>query len=242
MSLRQHMRYMNPYDVHKALINEYVLRRPGDTRFLQRDTSKDRKDVDIVKENHRFLWNDDDKPMSWEEEFARKYYDKLFKEYCIGDLSRYKENKIALRWRIEREVVAGKGQFTCGNKICDKEDELKSWEVNFAYMEKGEKRNALVKIRLCLKCSKKLNHHSKKKEIKRLKKKSKIKSKSTPDDDETVNNDNVSGSSSGIDDALEINGDNVQSKIDESPWVNLKPIETKTREEEMEDYLEDLLL
>jgi len=25
---------------------------------------------------------------------AKKYYDKLFKEYCISDLSRYKENKV----------------------------------------------------------------------------------------------------------------------------------------------------
>lgn len=29
-----------------------------------------------------------------EKELARKYYDKLFKEYCIADLSRYKENKV----------------------------------------------------------------------------------------------------------------------------------------------------
>lgn len=28
----------------------------------------------------------------------------------------------------------------------------------------------------------------------------------------------------------------------ESPWESHKPIETKTREEEMEDYLQDLLL
>ena len=25
---------------------------------------------------------------------AKKYYDKLFKEYCIADLSQYKENKV----------------------------------------------------------------------------------------------------------------------------------------------------
>lgn len=29
-----------------------------------------------------------------EKELAKKYYDKLFKEYCIADLSRYKENKV----------------------------------------------------------------------------------------------------------------------------------------------------
>lgn len=31
-----------------------------------------------------------------EKELAKKYYDKLFKEYCIADLSRYKENKVGL--------------------------------------------------------------------------------------------------------------------------------------------------
>lgn len=29
-----------------------------------------------------------------EKRLAKKYYDKLFKEYCIADLSRYKENKV----------------------------------------------------------------------------------------------------------------------------------------------------
>jgi protein FRA10AC1 len=42
---------------------------------------------------------------------AKKYYDKLFKEYCIADLSRYKENRVAMRWRIEKEVQTGKGCF-----------------------------------------------------------------------------------------------------------------------------------
>lgn len=31
---------------------------------------------------------------SREKELAKKYYDKLFKEYCIADLSRFKENKV----------------------------------------------------------------------------------------------------------------------------------------------------
>lgn len=33
---------------------------------------------------------------SREKKLAKKYYDKLFKEYCIADLSRYKENKVYL--------------------------------------------------------------------------------------------------------------------------------------------------
>lgn len=39
-----------------------------------------------------------------------------------------------------------KGQFSCGNKHCDEKEGLKSWEVNFGYVEHGEKRNALVKL------------------------------------------------------------------------------------------------
>jgi protein FRA10AC1 len=142
------MRYMNPYDIHKALINDYVLKRPGDTQLLQRDGSKDRTDHDVLRQNHRFLW-DESTPDTWEAQFAKKYYDKLFKEYCIGDLSLFKDNKIALRWRIEQEVITGKGQFICGNKKCTEKEELKTWEVNFAYREQGEKKNALVKISKC---------------------------------------------------------------------------------------------
>ena len=51
-----------------------------------------------------------------------------------------------MRWRTENEVIAGKGQFVCGNKTCDKDEDLKSWEVNFAYIEKEVKTNALVKL------------------------------------------------------------------------------------------------
>ncbi|VDP02084.1 unnamed protein product [Schistosoma margrebowiei] len=40
---------------------------------------------------------------------AKKYWEKLFKEYCLIDLSRYKENKFGMRWRLEKEVISGKG-------------------------------------------------------------------------------------------------------------------------------------
>ncbi|XP_027452436.1 protein FRA10AC1 isoform X3 [Zalophus californianus] len=114
----------------------------------RRQWENDKTDMDVIRENHRFLWNEEDEmDMNWEKKLAKKYYDKLFKEYCIADLSRYKENKFGFRWRIEKEVISGKGQFFCGNKCCDKREDLKSWEVNFGYVEHGEKRNALVKLR-----------------------------------------------------------------------------------------------
>ncbi|TKC52012.1 hypothetical protein EI555_005712 [Monodon monoceros] len=54
----------------------------------------DKIDMDIIRENHRFLWNEEDEmDMNWEKRLAKKYYDKLFKEYCVADLTRYKENK-----------------------------------------------------------------------------------------------------------------------------------------------------
>lgn len=84
---------MNPYEIHKQLINTYVLQKKGDTALLERDKSKDKTDVDILRENHKFLWGSEI-PKCWEEEIAKKYYDKLFKEYCICDLTYYKYNKV----------------------------------------------------------------------------------------------------------------------------------------------------
>jgi protein FRA10AC1 len=50
-----------------------------------------------------------DSDISWEQRIAKRYYDKLFKEYAICELKRYKEGKIAMRWRTENEVIVGKG-------------------------------------------------------------------------------------------------------------------------------------
>merc|ERR1719340_322473 len=91
--------------------------------------------------------------------------DKLFKEYVIIDLSRYKENQFGMRWRVEAEVVAGKGQFVCANKKCASVKKLRTWGVNFGYVEHNIKKNALIKCRLCPDCSYKLNYHHKKKEL-----------------------------------------------------------------------------
>lgn len=166
-----YFRNLNPYDLHKKLINDYLLHHRADAnKLFHRDTSRDQNDYDVLYKNHQFLWDDDeDTNDMWEKRFAKRYYDKLYREYCIADLSRYKENKvsttvrldklrsqhyydsyfwfqIALRWRIEKEVVSGKGQFICGHKICAAVNELRSWEVNFAYVENNEKKNALIKL------------------------------------------------------------------------------------------------
>jgi protein FRA10AC1 len=53
---------------------------------------------------------------------------------------------VALRWRIEQEVVDGKGQFECGSLACKDTEQLTSWEVLFSYKEQGEKKSALIKL------------------------------------------------------------------------------------------------
>ncbi|KNE67231.1 hypothetical protein AMAG_19668 [Allomyces macrogynus ATCC 38327] len=73
---------------------------------------------------------------------AKAYYDRLFKEYCLGNLSRCKTGQVALQWRTHREVVAGKGQWECGHLACCERSGLKSWEVLFGYNEQGEKKRS----------------------------------------------------------------------------------------------------
>ena len=78
-----------------------------------------RTELDAVRDHHRFLWDDDgDEKLSWEQRLSRKYHARLFKEYALADMSRYREGQVGLRWRTEAEVFDGKGQFVCGNKAC----------------------------------------------------------------------------------------------------------------------------
>ncbi|XP_058463570.1 protein FRA10AC1 homolog [Malaya genurostris] len=243
---------LNPYELHKHLINEYMLTKPGATKQLQRDTSRDKTDHDVIRENHRFLW-DGEEVDSWEKQLAKKYYDKLFKEYCIADLSRYKENMVAMRWRIEKEVVVGKGQFICGSRVCEERETLRSWEVNFAYMEQGAKKNALVKLRLCPKCSDKLNYRSKKREIKRLRKRQRQNGTGRiSDEEEGSHNTREEQTNDNKNEGIELSQvvDN-QSEEYEAPssstnadncWLKGTDLEEKSREEEFDEYLEDLLL
>lgn len=123
-------------------------------------------DKDVLREHFQFLRDDqaDEANDTWEVRFAKKYHDRLFKEYALADLSRYRESKIGFRWRTEKELVAGKGQFSCGSLSCAEYEGLESFEVNFSYREGGEVKQALVKLRVCPACAYKLNYRA----IKRL--------------------------------------------------------------------------
>ena len=149
---------LDAYTRHKKLINEYVLCYRGATEKLKRNASNYKTDSDIIRENHRFLWEEEDEASTWGQKLAKTYYDRLFKEYCLCDLSRYKEKKVGMRWRTEKELIVGKGQFFCGNVHCSTDENLNTWEVLFGYVEHGQKKNALVKLRLCEKCSDKLHY------------------------------------------------------------------------------------
>ncbi|KAM6951575.1 protein FRA10AC1 [Aplochiton taeniatus] len=262
---RQHLISMNAFERHQKFVSDYILYYGGKMADLKRSTDKDKTDLDVVRENHRFLWREEDEEeMTWEKELAKKYYDKLFKEYCIADLSRYKENKFGFRWRIENEVVSGKGQFQCGNKHCEKPEALKSWEVNFAYVELGDKRNALVKLRLCPECSFKLNYHHKRKEVK-VKKKSRRQSEGSPDQpqkkrskrrlssrskkrkDKRKHGERLSSSGSSEESQHSDKDSEVEEKADGQSeadhWKGPAPtVEEKSREEEFDDYFEDMFL
>ncbi|KAM3859966.1 protein FRA10AC1 [Diretmus argenteus] len=265
---RAHLISMNAFERHKKFVGDYILYYGGKMADFKRSTAKDKTDLDVVRDNHRFLWRDEDEEdMTWEKELAKKYYDKLFKEYCIADLSRYKDNKFGFRWRIENEVVSGKGQFQCGNKRCEKQEGLKSWEVNFAYVEHGEKRNALVKLRLCPECSFKLNYHHKRKEVKAVKamrrcleenrqppQKKKRRSKSSSKkhkgrDRRKRHRDHSSSSSSSSSEESQDSdkdaeaGDEPEGLSEADHWRGPAPaVEEKSREEEFDEYFEDMFL
>jgi protein FRA10AC1 len=146
---------------HERLIEVYQQSKSeSQNRLYQTTTELLPNDIEALQRNHQFVRDDeeDEKAMSrsWEVRMARKYYNRLFKEYAVGDFSRYREGKIGLRWRVEREVLNGKGQFTCGSLSCAESNNLESYEVPFRYTEGGLLKHELVKIRVCEECAVKL--------------------------------------------------------------------------------------
>ncbi|XP_009775584.1 uncharacterized protein [Nicotiana sylvestris] len=166
---QDHILGLNAYDRHKKFLNDYV-GYYGRERFTQEKLPV-KTDQDTLKEGYRFIrTEEDDMNPSWEQRLVKRYYDKLFKEYCLADMTHYKSGKIGLRWRTEKEVISGKGQFVCGNKHCDERDGIASYEVNFSYVEAGENKQALVKLVTCERCAEKL-HYKKRKEKEKEKEK-----------------------------------------------------------------------
>eukprot|EP01039_Chlorochromonas_danica_P001089 gene1089-1179_t len=129
-------------------------------------------DLNALKDCHQFVRDDEvDAKITthdWKTRMARKYYDELYKEFAIIDLSRHDEGLIGLRWRTKEEVVTGKGQHQCGGKRCSGSSALQVFELPFLYHEKGEEKMELVKVTLCPSCSEKLLRYKRIKEGKNL--------------------------------------------------------------------------
>lgn len=106
-------------------------------------------DYEALKRHHEFIPSSQE--AGWEGRLVSKYNEKLYREFCLADLS--KAPRIALRWRTEEEVQSGKGHFICANLSCFAFKNLDAYEMNFGYLEGGEKKNALVKVMLCTDCS-----------------------------------------------------------------------------------------
>ena len=115
--------------------NTSLLKRHQALMSLAQGTFLSLEEEQALRDFHRFVRDDQFDEMNsgnWRVRMARSYYNKLFKEYAICDLSRYREaDIIGLRWRTEKELICGKGQFSCGEKRCSMVDELHSYEVPF---------------------------------------------------------------------------------------------------------------
>ena len=119
---------------------------------------------------------------------------------------------------------------------------MRTWEVNFGYIELGEKKNALVKCRLCFECSYKLNYHHKRKELTKKKKKRKKKKRSSSSEtddyrsrkrkvaDEKLENEKAEK----VEAELEQEASNLWSKPTEKE-------EEKTRDDVFDEFLGDFV-
>ncbi|KAF9414400.1 hypothetical protein BGZ94_000406 [Podila epigama] len=99
----------NEWSRHKHFIDTYAKHYQGKSSSNTTSTPA-KTELDILHENHRFLRSEqDDQDLSWEKRIAKKYYDRLFKEYALVELKFYREGRVAMRWRTENEVARGKG-------------------------------------------------------------------------------------------------------------------------------------
>jgi protein FRA10AC1 len=114
----------------------------------------------------------------------------------------------------------------------------RTWEVDFGYVEAGEKKNALVKVRLCPDCSYKINYRHKRKEVTKRKKDKKKKRKSARNGEDDA-------------DELDPKVSKMRAEVEEKKQeANAKEIwkapldveQERSREEDFSEYLEDLFM
>lgn len=221
--------------------------------LLPKSTAPPKTDLQLLREAHRFLRTEVDDDGSWESKLAQKYYQRLFKEYVICDLAGYKKGNIGFRWRTEAEVVQGRGQFQCGHKRCNSKVGLRSYEVDFKYHEAGEDKRALVKVRLCEECAYRL-HYRRLKAERRRQRKSKKRKRSDQDhvvDSVDIDLDAAADTASEDEAHAKQDGLSVETKQEAPSQADLRQLEAlawkgpdpeaRTREDDFDDYFNDLL-
>ena len=111
----QEMRSLNAWERHQKLMHDYQYHFKSAVAAAEAAANRlpTTTDLDALRDNHRFVVSPEESldRSTPEKRMALTYYDRLFKEYVLADFSRYKEDQIGMRWRIEAEVVTGKG--TC---------------------------------------------------------------------------------------------------------------------------------
>lgn len=162
------------YPVIKGLSEFEILK--ASHKFLREDTDSSQNKDNENEEGVGAGAIPSTRKKAWEDQLAEKYYESLYREFAVCDLKHYKSGNFALRWRTETEVLSGAGESTCGNTRCkyhftlssssnkvlgpkrkkEKEPQLTTLELPFAYIEHGEPKSALVKVVLCTRCVKKL--------------------------------------------------------------------------------------
>lgn len=112
-------------------------------------------DLDMLRSQFRFIPEEqDDDPRG---KTIRKLSDQLDREFALVDFA-FDKRGLGLRWRVQKEVVAGKGQFICANVTCKEKHDLRTFEVPFEYNDIGDEcasvsKRSLVKVRVCQDCS-----------------------------------------------------------------------------------------
>ena len=115
-------------------------------------------DLTKLRESYRFVEDADATGSSqgdgWGRSLAETYDSSLTKDFGLSAVA--PDGRLGIRWRTRREVINGKGQYTCGMLDCDAVVSLSTFEVPFAYSDAGRpsiQAAALVRLRLCGLCA-----------------------------------------------------------------------------------------
>eukprot|EP00166_Cyanidium_caldarium_P006039 ctg_781.g357 len=146
----------NAYEKHVNDVNNYIIPYGKDNEVLG-NTRNLETDLDVLKREYRFIrGSEEEDEKSWETRLARRHYDRLYKEYALVDLSKWRQGNVGLRWLTQTELLEGKGYSVCAELKCTTEEDIKAVEVPFVYDEVGNKKVTLVKVHLCQNCLVKL--------------------------------------------------------------------------------------